>query len=166
MAITYNLNIEAAIDAIATLEDAITTPTPGITTAYGFGENPSSISAPSLLPAVVHINRGPVTVDTNPATLKGVYYIQYDIESILLAIEASPDQYPADEAATSKFWKSVCETFFDGANQSSLATSAGARYYRCLFLNSPSWTVRQWPPQPAEALNWYWSLSYTHRFIV
>lgn len=157
----YTFDLEAAIDAIATIEDAITTPTPGIVTAYGYGENPSVIEDPALFPAVVHIPLGP----HGPSEIShGTWAFEYDIYSRLLAIEASPSQYPADEAAANLFWKSVTEAFLTGSTRSSLCTSSGALVYQCLF-EPVSYAVRNWPPVQG-APNAYWSLQYVHRFTI
>ena len=164
----FSFNIEAAIDAIATLEGAISTPTPGVTTAYGFGENPTEITNPALLPAVVHISRGPQTVgggDLLGAFTYGSYRLAYEIDSLLLILEIVQDQYPADEAASAKFFDSVCDTFFNDTNISSLISSAGVDSYTCGFPRQPSYLPIQWPPYPSEPLHWYWGLRYTHRFV-
>jgi hypothetical protein len=56
----FNFDLEAAVDAIAALEVAISTPTPGIITSYGYNSNPGEITDVSLFPAIVHVNRGEI----------------------------------------------------------------------------------------------------------
>lgn len=162
----FSFNVENAIDAIATLEAAISTPTPGVTTAYGFGENPVELTS-ALLPAVVHLNRGPQTIEGGEifsAYSYGTYRLAFEIESFLLILETVPDGYPADEAASAQFFDSICDVFFSDTNAASLAASATADSYTCSFPNQPSFGIVQWPPAPAEPMHWYWSLRYMHRF--
>ena len=158
----YTFNLETAIDDIATLEAAITTPSPGITTAYGYGENPNVITDVSLFPAVVHVPLGPATTGVETAT--DAWTLHYDIYSLLLLTEAIPDKYPSDESANNLLWKSVVEKFLTRTTRSSLCTSTGAIDYVCIF-QANSYGVRNWPPI-AGAPNAYWSLQYTHRFSV
>ena len=115
----FDFDLEAAINAIATLEAAITTPTPGVTNAYTYGANPVEISDLSALPAVVHIPEGVSTaVDGEQGTItRATYQMVYNIRSIMLVLQAVPDQYPADETASGLFWKSLTETFFNYDNR-------------------------------------------------
>lgn len=157
----YSFDLEAAIDGIATLEAAIATPTPGVITAYGYGANPSVIEDSELLPAIVHVPTGPhspVEISSNS------WQLSYDIYSRLLAIEAMPNQYPADEAAANLFWKSVVEVFLSASTRTTLTNATGALIYQCL-LEPSSYAVRPWPPT-RSAPNAYWSLQYVHRFTV
>jgi len=163
----FTFNVETAIDAIATLETAIATPTPGVTNAYTYGANPIEITDPTALPAVVHINRGPFTPagGDRPAQLSyGLFELGYDIESQLLITETIPDGYPADESNSNKWWLEIAKVFMTDTNEASLISSTSANDYMCLFLEQPSFSVRQWPPPPAAPMHWYWSLKYTHRF--
>lgn len=160
---SFSFDVEAAVDAIAALEDAIATPTPGVTNAYTYGSNPVSFTAGSALPAVVHINRGPLTPSVQAF---GQYDLYYDVESILLIMETLPDQYPGDEDESAKFWVSICDVFFSLTNQATLISSAGATGYEMLFNATPSFAVRPWPPAPSSPLKWFWSLQYTHRFYL
>lgn len=156
----YNFNLQGAINKIAELEDAITTPTPGVVTAYGYNLNPIEITNPALLPAVVHVPLGPN--NANPNAYQGRFDISYDIYSRLLIIEAIPNQYPGDEGAANLFWKSVVETFFNYTNQNALIAAASADDYMCI-LPEQSYQPRTWPPIPGSN-HWYWSLQYVHRF--
>lgn len=161
----FGFDLSAAVGQIVTLETAISTPSPGFTTVYGFNSNPAEITNPQLLPAVVHINRGPLTLEAGaiPGLLTtGTWNIAYDIESVALIIESVPGKYPSDEGAANLFWKSICETFMSRANTISLAAAAGAHTYACI-LGSPSYGLRAWPPvtPPVRA---YWAFTYTHRF--
>lgn len=163
----FSFDVSTALNAIATLEAAISTPSPGITNAYTYGNNPVEITDPSVLPAVVHINKGPVTLGGLPFPAQrsyGKHYLAYDIESQLLILETIPDGYPADESATAEYWISIAQTFMNDTNEASLMLDTGADGYSCLFLSQPSFTVRPWPPPPSPPVHWYWSLSYTHRF--
>jgi hypothetical protein len=160
---SFSFNIANAVNAIAALEDAITTPTPGITKSYTYGTNPVSFTAGSSLPAIVHINKGPL----NPAMQAfGKFELYYDIDSLLLIMETLPDQYPGDEGESAKFWISICDVFYSLTNQSSLISSSGATGYDMLFNEQPSFAVRPWPPTPSAPLKWFWSLEYTHRFYL
>lgn len=158
---SYSFDLAAAIDAIAALEDAIATPTPGITNAYGHGENPVAFIDPSALPAIVHLPRGPHTTD---GLTRDTWTIMYDVESYLLVIEAVPDQYPADDEVANLFWKPIVEAFLTDATRTSLVQSSGAHNYWPVFLPN-SYAVRSWPPVPGST-NLYWSLMYTHRFLI
>lgn len=161
----FPFDLSAAIGQIATFEAAIATPAPGVTTAYGFNANPAEITNPQLLPAIVHINRGPLTISDSaiPGLLTaGTWNVAYDIESVALIIESVPNKYPADEGVANLFWKSIAETFMSLDNIRTLATAAGAHTY-ALILGAPSYGLRAWPPvdPPVRA---YWAFTYTHRF--
>jgi hypothetical protein len=162
----FNFVLEAAINAIATLELAISTPTPGIVTAYGYNSNPGEISDVSLFPAVVHVNRGFVSPEggsPDMGKVPGGYYVGYDVDSIAMIIEVVPEQFPGDEGTANLFWKSILETFLNLTNKTSLATSSGADEY-LFFPGSPSYGLVSWPPvQPP--LRRYWGYTYTHRFL-
>ena len=161
----FSFDVSTALNAIATLEAAIASPTPGITNAYTYGNNPAEITDPSALPAIVHINRGPnVTGGFQSQQTYGTHELTYDIESLLLIIETIPDGYPADESNSAEWWLSIANVFFNDTNEASLITSTSAYSYECLFNQQPSFMARQWPPAPVAPLHWYWSLSYTHRF--
>jgi hypothetical protein len=165
---TFPFNLTAAVGQIVALEAAIATPSPGVTTVYGFNANPAEITNPALLPAIVHINRGPLTLSGDGAVaglsaVRGVYQLAYDVESVALIIEATPDQFPSDEGAANLFWKSIAETFFSYTNAVALATAAGAHTYSCI-LGTPSYGLRAWPPiEPV--IRMYYAFTYTHRFI-
>jgi hypothetical protein len=162
----FGFDLEAAVDAIAALEEAITTPTPGITTSYGYNENPSEITDVSTFPAVVHVNRGNIAPEGVPPDMRlvpGGYYVGYDVDSIVMIIEVVPEQFPGDEGASNLFWKSIMETFLNRTNKTSLAQDSGADEYR-LILGTPSYGLVSWPPvQPP--LRRYWGFTYTHRFL-
>jgi len=162
----FDFNLEAAINAIAALELAITTPTPGIITAYGYNSNPGEIADVALFPAVVHVNRGPVPPEDGFSDMRmvpGGYYVAYDIDSIAMIIEVVPEQFPADEGTANLFWKSILETFLNLTNKASLATNSKAAEYR-FIPGSPSYGLVSWPPvQPP--LRRYWGYTYTHRFL-
>lgn len=157
----FGLDVEAAINSIATLEAAIVTPSPGITNAYTFGNNPVQFTAGSALPAVVHVSRGPVA--TNIEAFNS-FEAAFDIDSIMLIMEALPDGYPGDEAESIVFWPAICDTFLNLTNQSTIIAAAGATGYDMLFNDLPSFDVRPWPPLPGTAIKWFWSFQYTHRF--
>ena len=161
----FDFDLEAAINAIATLEAAITTPTPGVTNAYTYGANPVEISDLSALPAVVHIPEGVSTaVDGEQGTItRATYQMVYNIRSIMLVLQAVPDQYPADETASGLFWKSLTETFFNYDNRVTLTSSANAHSYYCTF-PARSYDIRAYPPLSGD-YKLYWSYEYTHSFI-
>lgn len=162
---SFDFNLEAAIDKIAELEDAIATPLPGVVTAYGYNENPAEITDVSKLPAVVHVPLGPRTEGPGfqPGNIGyGTYNLTFEIYSRLLIIEAVLDQYPADEAAASLFWQPVVETFFNVTNHVALCQASGAHTYACTFPEQ-AYKPRPWPPVP-NAPRFYWSLQYVHRF--
>ena len=162
----FGFDLEAAIDAIAVIERAITTPTPGITTSYGYNSNPGEITDVSLFPAVVHVNRGAVPPDGGFADMRMTtsgYYVAYDVDSIAMIIEIVPQQYPADEGTANLFWKSITEAFLNATSKRSLAEDSGADEYR-FVLGSPSYGVVSWPlVQPPQKQ--YWGYTYTHRFL-
>ncbi len=162
----FNFDLEAAINAIAALELAISTPTPGITTAYGYNSNPGEITDVALFPAVVHVNRGEIIPDggfPDARMVKGGYYIGYDVDSIAMIIEVVPEQFPGAEGTANLFWKSFADTFHNETNKRSLATNSKADEYR-FIPGSPSYGLVSWPPvQPP--LRQYWGYTYTHRFL-
>ncbi len=162
----FGFNLENAIDAISTLEVAISTPSPGITTSYGYNSNPGEITDVSVFPAIVHVNRGIVSPENAPQgnrLVPGGYYIGYEIDSIAMIIEIVPEQFPADEGASNLFWKSIAETFYNKTNKTSLATDSGSAEYR-FIPGTPSYGLVSWPPvQPP--LRQYWGFTYTHRFL-
>lgn len=162
----FGFDLEAAVDAIAALELAIATPTPGIITSYGYNSNPGEITNVALFPAIVHVNRGEIIPDGAPPAArltKGGYYIGYDVDSIAMIIEIVPEQYPGDEGTANLFWKSFAETFQNETNKSSLATDSGADEYR-FIPGAPSYGLVSWPlVQPP--LRRYWGYTYTHRFL-
>lgn len=164
---SYDFDLEAAIDNIATLEAAIATPTPGVTNSYGYNSNPVEITDLSALPAIVHVPLGPQTEGEGAVpglmAVRGNYQLSYEIYSRLLVIEAVPDQYPADEGVANLFWKSVAETFFNYDNAVTLTNAASAHTYACIF-PPQSYQPRRWPPVPTST-HWYWSLQYVHRFV-
>jgi hypothetical protein len=162
----FGFNLEPAIAAIAALELAIATPAPGITTAYGYNENPGEITNVALFPAVVHVNRGFVAPDGGFLDMRivpGGYYVGYDVDSIVMVIEAVPEQFPGDEGTANLFWKSILETFLNLANKTSLASESGAAEYR-FIPGSPSYGLVSWPPVQTP-LRRYWGFTYTHRFL-
>ncbi len=162
----FDFDLEAAIDAIAALELAISTPTPGITTSFGYNANPTEIADVSLFPAVVHANQGFVSPEGGFPDMRmvpGGYYVGYDVDSIAMIIEIVPEQYPGDEGTANLFWKSILETFLNLTNKTSLATDSGADEYR-FIPGSPSYGLVSWPPvQPP--IRQYWGFTYTHRFL-
>ncbi len=162
----FNFDLEAAIDAIAALEAAISTPTPGITTSFGYKSNPSEITDVSLFPAIVHVNRGFVAPDGGFPDMRmvpGGYWAGYDVDSIAMIIEIVPEQYPGDEGDANLFWKSFLETFLSLTSKTSLAADSGADEYR-FIPGSPSYGPVSWPPvQPP--VRQYWGYIYTHRFL-
>lgn len=162
----FGFDLEAAIDAIAALELAITTPTPGITTSYGYNSNPGEITDVALFPAVVHVNRGFVAPEGGFPDMRmvpGGYYVGYDVDSIAMIIEAVPQQFPSDEGSANLFWKPILETFLNLTNKTSLAEDSGADEYRFIS-GTPSYGLVVWPPEPFP-LRWYWGFAYTHRFL-
>lgn len=166
---SFNFNLSATVAAIAAIEDAITTPSPGIVTAYGFGANPSEITNPALFPVVIHLSLGPATVggDTDAPgrlTFGGRHRMRFDVVSLVLIAEAVPDVYPADEAAACLFWKPLCEAFFNKTNIDALISASGAASYACI-LDDPCYAIRAWPPSPAEPLHYYYSYRLIHRFV-
>ena len=162
----FGFDLEAAIDAIAVIERGITTPTPGITTSYGYNSNPNEITDVSSFPAVVHVNRGPVPPEGGFADMRMTtsgYYVAYDIDSIAMIIEIVPQQYPSDEGTANLFWKSITEAFMNATVKRSLAEDSKADEYR-FALGSPSYGVVSWPlVQPPQKQ--YWGYTYTHRFL-
>lgn len=162
----FGFDLEAAINAIAALELAISTPTPGITTAYGYNSNPGEITDVSLFPAVVHVNRGPIAPDGGFVDMRmvpGGYYTGYDVDSIVMVIEVVPGQYPGDEGTANLFWKPILETFLNLTNKTSLAADSGADEYR-FIPGSPTYGLVSWPlMQPP--LRQYWGFTYTNRFL-
>jgi len=165
MAFTFDL--EAAINQIASLEDAISTPTPGITNSYTYGNNPVEITDVTAFPAIVHIPLGPTTEAANPQNriTHQTYQLGYQIQSTALLVESVKDQYPGDDTASNLFWKSIAEVFWNYDNRITLVSAAGAgvNTYRCEF-PARSYQPRPWPPTP-QANHFYWSLQYTHTFI-
>ncbi len=162
----FGFDLEAAVNAIAILELAIATPTPGITTAYSYNSNPGEITDVSLFPAVVHVNRGFVVPDggfPDMQMVPGGYYTGYDIDSIAMIIEVVPKQFPGDEGTANLFWKSILETFLNLTNKTSLAKDSGAAEYR-FIPGSPSFGLVSWPPL-LQPLRRYWGYTYTHQFL-
>ena len=157
------MNLQTTINAIAAIEAAITTPTPGIVTSYTYGNNPVEITNPALLPAIVHIERGPQTIYGIGGTVGRNFY--YEIDSLALLIEALPDGYPADSAAVAQLWQSIAAAFTNELNRDKLADAAECPEYACVF-QPQSYRLRRWPPEPMNDYRVYWSLLYTHRFTV
>lgn len=162
----FDFDLEAAIDAIAALELAISTPEPGITTSFGYNSNPNEITDVSLFPAVVHVSRGFVAPDGGFPDMRivtGGYWVGYDVDSVAMIIEIVPEQYPGDEGTANLFWKSILETFLSLSSKTSLATDSAADEYR-FIPGSPSYGLVSWPPvQPP--IRQYWGFTYTHRFL-
>ncbi len=163
---SWVFDLAAAINQIATFEAAITTPSPGITNAYTYGNNPTEITDVAALPAVVHIPMGPATAAPGSQhgllTTPDTYQLQYQIESTLLILETVLDQYPGEESASNLFWKTVAEKFFNYDNRLTLSSQAVAHTYRLEF-PVRSYDVRPWPPTQ-QATHFYWSLQYNHIF--
>lgn len=157
------MNLSAAIAKIAQIEATVTTPTPGIVTSYGFGLNPPDLTDPSKLPAVVHIERGPQTIFGIGGTVGRNFY--YEVDSLALLIEALPDGYPADSAAVAPLWKSILYAFTDEPNRYALADAAEVAEYS-LVVQPNSYRLRRWPPEPMNDYRVFWSLLYTHRFLL
>lgn len=163
---TFPFVEEDALNAIAVLERTISTPSPGITTSYGYNLNPGEITDPALLPAIVHVHRGPVPADDSPPGSRlsnGLYYIAYEIDSILMVIEVVPKKYPSDEGTANKFWASYLNTFMSATSKSSLATDSGAGEYR-LILGDPSYGIVSWP-KITPPIRQYWGYTFTHQFL-
>lgn len=162
----FDFDLEAAVNAIAALELAISTPTPGITTSFGYNANPGEISDVALFPAIVHVNRGFVAPDGGSLDMRmvpGGYWVGYDIDSVAMIIEIVPEEYPGDEGTANLFWKSILETFLSLTSKTSLATDSGADEYR--FIPGPStYGPVSWPPVEPP-IRQYWGYAYTHRFL-
>lgn len=158
---SWDFDLEAAINKIAELEAAIATPAPGIVTAFSYNANPTVITDPALLPAVVHVPQGPNNVQELST---GAWSMYFEIYSRLLIVESIEGDYPADEAGASLFWQPVAETFLNRANRMALCAAAGALDYQPIF-EGRSFAPRYWPPVE-KAPNSYWSLQYTHRFLI
>ncbi len=139
------MNLSAAIAKIAQLEATVTTPAPGIVTSYTFGANPPDLTNPALMPAVVHIERGPQTLFGQGGIVERKFY--YEVDSLALLIEALPDGYPADSAAVAPLWKTIVYTFTDEVNRYALADAAEAAEYS-LVIQPGSYRLRRWPPEP------------------
>jgi hypothetical protein len=159
----YNFDLAAAINALAALEDAITTPSPGIVTSYTWGANPGEFTAGSQLPAIVHIPTGPVAEVSSEIT-HGSYNVYYEVLSRLLIVEAVPDQYPGDESGAALFWKSIMEKLLTNTARTILCTASGAFSYALQF-QPRSYAIRPWPPVE-NAPSHFWSLEYSNRFTV
>lgn len=162
----FNFDLEAAVNAIAALELAISTPAPGITTSFGYNANPGEITDVALFPAIVHVNRGFVAPEGGFPDMRmvpGGYWVAYDIDSVVMVIEIVPQQYPGDEGTANLFWKSILETFLSLSSKTSLAVDSGADEYRFIS-GSDSYGPVSWPPvQPP--VHEYWGFIYTHRFL-
>ena len=166
---SFDFDLEAAINQIAALETAITTPTPGIINSYTYGNNPVEINAVADFPAIPHIPLGPVIEaggQQQGLISTTTYQLGYQIQSTALFVETVQDQYPAEETASNLFWKSICEVFFNHDNRVTLVTAAGTgcHSYRLEF-PARSYNVRPWPPTP-QSTHFYWSLQYTHIFTI
>jgi hypothetical protein len=162
----FGFDLEIAINAIAALEVAISTPDSGITTSFGYNANPNEITDVSLFPAIVHVNRGFVPPEGGPPDMRivpGGYYVGFDVDSVAMIIEMVPEQYPGDEGTANLFWKSILETFLNQTNKTSLAADSGADEYR-FIPGSPSYGLVSWPPV-SPPINQYWGFTYTHRFL-
>jgi len=163
---SWNFDLEAAINQIATFEQAITTPTPGIVNSFNYGLNPSEINAVTDLPAVVHIPLGPqLAAGGSPSgrlSGRSTFEAIYTVQSTMLLVQTVLGQYPAEESASNLFWKQVFDKFLNFDNQLTLATAADVHTYNIEFA-TPSYTVRPWPPVPNSTL-FYWSLQYNHIF--
>jgi hypothetical protein len=159
----YTFDLAAAVNTLAALEDAITTPSPGIVTSYTWGANPSEFTAGSQLPAIVHVPLGPVGEVSSELT-HGSYVIYYEVYSRLLIVEAVPDQYPGDESGAALFWKSIMDKLLTNSTRLSLCAASGAFSYALIF-QPRSYAIRPWPPVENAPAH-FWSLEYTHRFTV
>lgn len=162
----FGFDLEAAVDAIAALELAISTPTPGITTAYGYNDNPNEITDVALFPAVVHVNRGPVAPEggfPDMQMVRGGYWVAYNVDSIVMIIESVKDQFPGDEGQSNLFWKPILETFLNLTNKTSLASDSGADEYR-FIPGAPTYGLVSWSPVSSPP-RWYWGYNYTHQFL-
>jgi hypothetical protein len=162
--VSLAFDLAAAINKIAELEAAIAGPTPGIVTAYGYNANPTIITSPALLPAIVHVPMGPVIPDPPGEYSHGLWQVQYHLYSRALLIQSVPDKSPGDDAAANLFWQPLAEAFLNDANRRDLCTAAGAEVYACSFGVS-SYAVRPWPPV-VDSPHFYWSLQYTHIFTM
>lgn len=160
---SYSFDLSAAINAIAAIEDAIASPTPGIVKSYTYGANPVEFTAGSQLPAIVHIPTGPVVEPASEYATQ-VFAFYYEIISRLLIVEAVQDQYPADEGGAALFWKTIIEALLTDTTRRTLCSASGAFSYSVVF-QSRSYGIRPWPPIE-NAPSRFWSLEYTHRFTI
>lgn len=161
----FTFDLEAAINAIATLESAMTPPAGGqLVNSLTFGNNIQQIDDPENLPLAVHLTRAIEEPAGGPRrTIGSKFWRDFRITSVVLIVESKPDSYPADERISSLYWEPVIETFFDLDNQDTIKVAAGAGCIRYDFEpDNPFFNIRQWPPRPMAPLRWYWSFQYDH----
>jgi len=161
---TFPFDLEAATNAIAALELAVV----GIGTSYGYNANPVEVDHTDLATGavVVHSPLGPRNaadgVVSGLLSYGSVFQLDYRITSRVLFSESKGENYPADEAGASVLWKVIADAFFNHANRTSLATSAGAHTYSTEFAD-PSFGIKPWP-MDSPGFREYWALEYNHIF--
>lgn len=162
---TFAFDLEATINAIATLESAMTPPTGGqAVNSLIFGNNVQEIDDPEILPLAVHLTRGVEDAAGSPRrTMGSKFWRDFRITSVVLVVETKPESYPSDEEISSLYWEPILETFYDQDNQATIKAAAGAGCVRySIETETPFFQARQWPPRPMPPLRWYWSFQYDH----
>jgi len=164
---TFVFNLAAAVDEIAVMELEITTPAPGIVSAYSYGLNDLK-PANTDLPAALHLEFGPNT-DGGPWTdgplTTSTFSLTHIIQSRLLLYELIADE-PEIESRTlmNDLWQPIVNKFNSRDAIVRLTAASGAVDYRWRMQN-PSF-VRVFWPYSGEVLRAYWALQYGHQFRV
>ncbi len=162
---SYVFDLEAAVNEIAAMEAEITTPLPGIVTAYAYGLNDLQPAAADL-PAALHLEFGPNTQggrwSDGPLTTSA-FSITQTIQTRLLLYEVIADE-PEVEVKTllNDLWKPIVDKFFSVAALARLTAASSALDYS-FQLPAPSFARVHWPYN-SEVYKVYWILQYDHLF--
>lgn len=159
----FNFDIQAAVNSIATIEREVA----GVTTSYGWEQNPVDITDWALLPAIVHTVSGPqMATDTfvpGLHTLGVSYQLMHTITSTVLVAEAVPEgpSQLAGQHTNALLWQALADKLLTKEIMGRLATEAGIGVHTAYvaFSEPESYAIRPWPPAPLSN-RLFWSIQY------
>jgi hypothetical protein len=180
---TFEFDVEAAVDAIAAREETIIdvqipasispdTPTLSISESFTYGQTPTQVDLSSG-PVVTHIQipSSPDTAPPDGQVAVGNFQAAMTIRSHFLIVLDKPDQdgqYNLAQGIGLAFWKPIIETFRSRDAQFELAEAAGAGVlaYELRSLIDPLFGPIPWAPVSITlAQNKFWAFVMDHYFL-
>ena len=177
---TFEFDVEAAVDAIAVREETIvdvqipasispSAPTLSISESFTYGQTPTEVDLSSG-PVVTHVQI-PSSPDTTPPggqVAVANFQAAMTVRSFFLIVLDRPDQYNLAQGIGLAFWKPIIETFRSRDAQYELAQAAGAGVlaYELRAVIDPLFGPMPWAPVSITiAQDKYWAYALDHYFL-